>query len=387
MKVAVLRGVGVIAPYVLDGFATGFSAAGHQVVMVDVTNGYNPKEHKLILDFKPDVVFLYGFTGLILAEQRIGNKLWLDVLFRQLGIPAICVHYDNPFLNLLPEIASEMIENPDYYYNFIWDDYFLNLFQREGMPNCFPIMLATDPTLFSPVHIKPESALAFVGGINLNSLDLSQYEPIIQRFIEIVIQTKVERFAYPLMDICFQVFKDDAFLKIKQLFNENPYAFWADIYRPIHTIGSSWYRYSILNSIEEIPVHVYGANNWQKDNIIIHDRVAYGRELSKEYQKYAVNLNLSSFQLETSVNNRVFDVFAAKGFVLSDYKRDMEKIFPKHWREVTFKNLDELGAKGDYYLTHEEERKELTEELHQQILKHHTYRHRVEEIVSRLNLK
>ncbi len=380
MKIVVIRPRGVIAPHVVHGYCNGFTALGHQVLQLELENGFKKQGLELVREFGPDFVFCYGLTGFIPTGNADGQK---GGLFRMLGIPLVMAHYDNPFFILTGEIVKELQNYPKYYYSFIWDEYLLELFTRSGLPNGYSTLLATDPELFYPQGIPPEpQTLSFVGRINLDKMGLDGLQPLVKKFAETVIETKIDRFEVPLLDICLQALELSSYSEIKQLFINDPVGFWTNVYCQIlHVQGSNRYRYAILNCIEETPIHLYGTNNWEKSNIILHDNVPYGKELAAVYQKYAVNLNLSSFQLETSVNNRVFDVFASGGFVLSDYKREMEKVFPDHWQEITFRNLEELGNKGEYYLSHPKQRDELIAELYQHVTKYHTYKNRVEEII------
>lgn len=382
MKVAIIKGPGVIAPYVMEGYIKGFSKTGHQVLKIDTSKGFSQQHVNLIKDFNPDFVLGYGFNGFILTNHQSGRETVKAGLFRLMGIPVVALHYDNPFFGMLPEVFAEIKSYPEYYYNFIWDRCLLNLYNQSGMPPGYPIMLAADPDEFFTMEIEPEpETLAFVGGVNLQNVEFNQDHPLVKQFMETVVRLKLERFEIPLIQICFQALERSNFSEIKQIYLNDPCTFWTKIYYQIHAKGSPLLRYFILNSIEDVNLHVYGATNWVKENLILHDRVPYGRELSKVYQQYAINLNISSIQLETSVNNRVFDVFASKGFLLSDYKQEMELIFPDHWQEITFRNLDELGSKGEYFLTHDKERRELTEELYHIVLKRHTYQNRAQEII------
>ena len=47
-----------------------------------------------------------------------------------------------------------------------------------------------------------------------------------------------------------------------------------------------------------------------------------GRDLPAVYADSKINLNITSAQLETSVNNRVFDVAATGAFLLTDHRAD-----------------------------------------------------------------
>ncbi|WP_206810943.1 glycosyltransferase family protein [Paradesulfitobacterium ferrireducens] len=372
MKLAVLRTAGFIAPFVIDGYVEGFIQNGHRVLVLNIQNTFDEESLAQIMDFQPDVILGYGFNAIL--KYRDGY------LFRMLNIPVVALHYDNPCMSLTDDMSNEFQSYPDYYFHFIWDYSFIDLFKEKGIKNCYKTLLATDPDKFYPLKERTfESSLAFVGNISLEWPQSKNIKTIAD-FIDTVILNKIQTLDLPVLDIVRKLIEDQEFKSIKQIFHNQPYKFWSHVYYLVHVKGSAIMRKYILDCIEGLDIHVYGASNWNKSNLFFHDKVPYGRELSKVYQKYALNLNISSLQLETSVNNRVFDVFASKSFLLSDYRKDMETIFPDHWRYITYRSPEELGEKGDYYLTHESERKELTDELYHIVINHHTYKLRAAEI-------
>ena len=378
MKVAIFRGSGVIAPFVIDGYIAGFREAGHEVWGINLaTEGI---DFTKLLSFQPDFVLAYGYNGF--CKSPTGYAL------RELGIPLVSLHYDCPYLARSDEFSNEIKNFPEYYYEFVWDDSFLEMMRNDGVGNISHILLATDPHLFQPSALDSppiESSVCFVGGVTAHVEQNCLGIELVDKFIDEVIYSKLHNMDIPTFAICEQLFSTPEFRNIHQVYTTEPASFWQMIYYKIHGKGSPVMRKYILDSIEGVDLHIYGGGDgWDKQNAIFHEKVPYGNELSKTYQQYVLNLNISSLQLEKAINNRPFDAYASKAFMLNDYRDDMIRAFPAHWEEITFRNLQEFAEKGEYFLTHEQERKELVADLYNHTLRNHTYRHRANQIIEKL---
>jgi spore maturation protein CgeB len=376
MRVVVLKGAGVIAPHVMTGFTKGFRQANHEVLAVDVSKGN--LDIQGVIDFKPDFVVAYGYNGFCKTPQGYA--------FRQLQIPLVSLHYDCPYFGRDQEIAVEIRNHAELYYEFVWDDTFLEFLKSEGVANASHLLLATDEESFRPAELPATvPAVCFVGGLDLATAKPRTGVAIVDSFMDEVIDTKVSRLELPVMDICRQLFATAEYAPVHQFFKTEPLQFWQEVYYKIHGWGSTVARKFILDSIDGIDLHVYGhTGEWERPNAVFHEKVAYGAELSRVYQQHAINLNITSLQLEKSINNRPFDAYASKALMLNDYREDLIRAYPEHWERISFKDLGEFAEKGEYLLTHEREKTELVEELYQHTLKHHTYKQRAGEIVARL---
>jgi spore maturation protein CgeB len=376
MKILTIRSRGVIAPYVMEGFSRAIQKCDYGHAVVDVTSGFDLRRLSEIEKLKPDMVLAYDFSGYIQTPD--------GYLLRQLGVPLIALHYDNPFYTIDDKLDAELRNYPENYYNFIWDRYYLDVYKSKGYKNGHPVLLAADPEWFHPQPVQTSNSFAFVGGIKLNPNIETNQPPIVRNFIDTAIDLKIKHSAVPLMKICQELIELPLYEAIKKAYNKDIGLLWR-IHYLIQTYGTYIYRNDVLNRIDNVKLHLYGTDDWQKDNFICHGKVNYGSDLSRIYQQHAVNINLSSLQLETSVNNRVFDAYASNAFLLSDYKQDMESLFPDYWQHITFTNLDSLVEKGLYYLAHERERRALAYELHKQILGNHTYSRRLQQILQSIN--
>ena len=134
------------------------------------------------------------------------------------------------------------------------------------------------------------------------------------------------------------------------------------------------YRPSVKYAIQnDFPVHVYGIR-WEghispkylKGNFISNN------DLHKYYSSAKIILNDHRQDMREAgfVANRIFDVTASQGFIISDYMPEIEEIYgdsiPMWHNEVEFKNL------VNYYLNHPEERAKKSQKAHKITMKNYT---------------
>ena len=70
---------------------------------------------------------------------------------------------------------------------------------------------------------------------------------------------------------------------------------------------------------------------------------------SQIYQNSRINLNISSLQFDTAVNNRVIDIASSGGFVLTDKRSDLYDFIPFH-SEISFETPEEMNDKINYWM-------------------------------------
>ena len=66
------------------------------------------------------------------------------------------------------------------------------------------------------------------------------------------------------------------------------------------------------------------------------------KNVNQIYADSKFNINISSFQMDGAVNNRIIDIASSGGFLLTDKKSDLEKISPI-FKEITFSTKEELN--------------------------------------------
>lgn len=86
-------------------------------------------------------------------------------------------------------------------------------------------------------------------------------------------------------------------------------------------------------------------------------------------------------------SDRVYETLGRGGFMIHPYIKGMEEDFEdgKHLVFYEFGNFDDLKAKIDYYLTHDDEREKIRLAGHEHVKKNHTYFNRWEQIIKEVS--
>ena len=150
------------------------------------------------------------------------------------------------------------------------------------------------------------------------------------------------------------------------------------------------YRHRLTKALLPQRVLVYGDTGWQ--NLLgeyqgLRPPVNYFKELPRLYATSAVNLNATSFQMPSAVNQRVFDVAATGGFVISDHQADMDILFEVGKEAACYGSIEEAAALAAWYLRQEDERRRIAQEGRKRVLAEHTYVQRMQELVLRMRTK
>ncbi len=136
-------------------------------------------------------------------------------------------------------------------------------------------------------------------------------------------------------------------------------------------------RVGILNKLaEQYDVCLYtfdGHREGLSSQVKVFPGVGYGGQAGKIYRQSKINLNISLHCIESGVNQRIFDIMAAGGFVLSNYQKELEELFVPGEEIVLFHNEAELEELVAYYLAHPKERQEIAAKGQQKVLTCYTY--------------
>ncbi len=108
----------------------------------------------------------------------------------------------------------------------------------------------------------------------------------------------------------------------------------------------------------------------------------------KIYNAGKINLNLHSSICHSGVNPegdfvnpRTFEIAACGGFQLVDERSNLAEMFRIGEEIAVFSSIEELKEKINYYLNHEDERKELIAKGRARVLAEHTMAHRMREML------
>ena len=143
-------------------------------------------------------------------------------------------------------------------------------------------------------------------------------------------------------------------------------------------------RRNLVTALVQQGIRVFGdAQGWQElvgPALPVSPAVDYNTALGALYRSISVNVNITSCQMKTAVNQRVFDIPAAGGFVISDDQQDLSRLFTPEEETVTYQSPEELREKAAFYAGHQSARMKIVASAAVRIRAEYTYRHRIREI-------
>jgi spore maturation protein CgeB len=146
--------------------------------------------------------------------------------------------------------------------------------------------------------------------------------------------------------------------------------------------GTRRLRAALVHELEAEGLIVRGDEGWREETGNYQPFVNYSRDLAGFYRECAVNLNTTSIQMASAVNQRVFDCPAAGGFLLTDAQAALEELFDPETELTTWRSLDECRDKLRFYRDHPKARKDIIRNARRRILAEHTYENRLEKIAA-----
>jgi len=133
-------------------------------------------------------------------------------------------------------------------------------------------------------------------------------------------------------------------------------------------------------------VAIYGPH-WKGkvDEKYIKGEMVNNYELGQYYHdaKIVLNDHHKTMRDYGFLSNRLYDVFAAGSFVISDNVKNIGDLFESC--PPVFTNHEDLSKLIDYYIDNEDARNNLIEKMKNEILSKHTFLNRVDEIINVIN--
>lgn len=345
----------------------GWQTATVPSVMVgDLTRDQVERLFTTLGEFKPDFILTSNYAGMDIEGM-------FARFFDDARIPYISWFTDTPRMILYERTI------PRSYYSVAatWEHAYTEHLRERGFEHVFYMPLATDPHLFrgAPSQ-RPERDLAFVG-ISMAELARQAWEKIAQlpdvteAIRAALAEGRVtrERFAQGIEAILGpEVLRECAARDLR-------HAELCIVYEATHRA-----RRDLARRLSPLGLEVRGDDGWFQILDKVGGSLRYYTDLAPFYRSTAVNLNTTSLQMKSAVNQRVFDCPAAGGFLITDAQGDLEQLFDPDSEMVTYSDLDELAEKVAYYLARPQERMAIVRRAQERIAAHHTFRHRLQSL-------
>lgn len=318
----------------------------------------------------------------------------------QLQLPYAAWTVDTPAFTLYQEKSRK-----PHVLNFIYDSNVVEKLSRIGFGNVFYLPAATNTRrLGAPLEDGDEQRyscdVSFVGSTALNNeyrnLYAGRLESWLEKLLEEMMEEQVrcpEEFILPALinrydqslnlDITGQILQQTG-VELTHL------DYLSDFERVVYHLAkeiSGRYRRQVISRLgAKFGVDVYGDEGWKQvdptgSQVRFRGQARHYLDLHRIYRLSRINLNFTrTYVGDKALPVRVFDVLGAGGFLVTNYKQDLDRLFVPGKDMVVFRDEQELFEVIGYYLQHEEERRTIIMSGLSRVRENHTFQHRAKEI-------
>lgn len=141
-------------------------------------------------------------------------------------------------------------------------------------------------------------------------------------------------------------------------------------------------RVELLNAVADRKsgkLHFFTQSKTQElsENVIVHGGVSSFTEMPFVFRQSKINLNITMRSIQTGIPQRVWDVLACKGFLITNDQPELHEYFEVGKHLEVYRDKEELLDKISYYLEHDDERRRIAEAGYMEVCEKHTVLHRV----------
>jgi spore maturation protein CgeB len=152
-----------------------------------------------------------------------------------------------------------------------------------------------------------------------------------------------------------------------------------DLANALTLFQKSYDREELFECLRNYEIHVYGrAPSGKRGRVHFHRELEY-TELPYLYSSGKISLNTVHYP--RNCHQRIFHAAACRGFILTEYKEDIERFFDVGSEVICYHSLDELPSLIDYFLKNDKERVRISERAYRRFLSEHTSFRRMGELL------
>ncbi|MGB5134634.1 MAG: glycosyltransferase [Prochlorococcaceae cyanobacterium] len=377
---------------------------GHRVILERPPEGGDSQRYRNRLsNLSPDYVLLTNSYSQLYKAFGEEQK----PLYEALKTRLIFLHHDNLFtqartISDVEDGIESYLRCNDIGYHFCLEYHnFIDL-RELGIRNCFSVMHSSEFIGLAKDETSPtthEYDVSFVGHVVSVSSSPEEVvsDLIFSHRLLADYYNRLRDFTHkiePSADAFSQMFEGSEDLSAEQRIA------WKYFYHTcVHSLTQR-FRGDVTSRLGSIQMDIFGGHprndlhlqagesaiNLTKESIRYHPPGYSFREVQSIYASSKISLNITALQFDQAVTNRVLDIGACGGFPLTDYKQDLKKITSVS-DEISYKTLEELRFKIDYYLhpDHAKERDEIAKSFQKDITSKFSYGHLVDTILETIS--
>jgi spore maturation protein CgeB len=265
---------------------------------------------------------------------------------------------------------------------FSWDSDYLQNLRAKGFKKAYYLPLASDDRFFHPWHLaKAERDIAFVG----DTLTAASQKYLDKLGLGAGVLEKVDAAATEFL-------QDTALLpadgRVAALLEDSGLLQLPSTRRDLAALitwrASRKWRLDVLSAMPKKYLTLAGDEQWPSlvgQYARSLPPLDYYTELPAFYRASRVNLNITSAQMKSGLNQRVFDVPASGAFLLTDDRAQLHGLFEAGRDVIPYTSPEEAGELAAWYLDHPEAREKIANAAYETVKRRHLYRHRLAEML------
>lgn len=109
--------------------------------------------------------------------------------------------------------------------------------------------------------------------------------------------------------------------------------------------------------------------------------VNYENDMPLVFNRSRINMNFTIRNIRSGLPLRLWDVLGAGGFLLTNFQAELPQYFENGKDLVYYEDLNDMERKAEYYLTHDDERRQIAKNGYARIKQFHSYKNRIEQIL------
>ena len=376
-----------------EDIIAAFKELGHEVKTMPFSNKETNHDEeiennivKTIQEFSPDFVFSFNYFPIISLACKKADMKYVSWV------------YDNPFVLLY----SYTVIYPGNFC-FIFDKELYMEFHKAGINTIYYMPLAANTdrlhAMESSTGVKAfqkskwmnQTDIAFIGSLYTEKHQFYQrlegISPYTRGYLEGIMAAQKNVYGYNFIQ---EMLTPDIINNLMQVLPMEPeptsvatreylYAQYV-INRQITamerteflTAIGQHYKYDLYTPDEKLTL----------PGCINHGPVDYYDMAPYVFKHAKINLNITLRSIKSGIPLRAFDVCGAGGFLLTNYQADFIDCYIPGEDFVYYESKDDMLSKIDYYLKHEDERIAIAKNGFERTAANHTYKHRIEEMLS-----
>jgi spore maturation protein CgeB len=270
---------------------------------------------------------------------------------------------------------------------FVWDTAYIASMRQAGFEAVSYLPLATAPELFRPLpaDVPDVARLAATVGFIGNSMvaPLADKLAKIPRHLHAVTEKLARRLGEQRTSLgeLFATLDLTEKRQLDQLGSRER----IDLEKAVTWQATLLYRRDCIEQLRAFRPVIRGDQGWRSlldADFTLSPPLDYYRELPLFYNACTVNFNATNLQMGTAVNQRLFDVPASGGFLLTDHQESLEDLFAVGEEVITYRDRAEIPGLVRFYLDNSGAREKVARRGRERVLRQHTYRHRLETLIT-----